>query len=768
MSTFPVGGVAREERSHLNPASAAQLAAKEVDKLSPDQAASGSETSRQTGGPVAGLPWVLIIAVLISYTALFLFTQGASDTSPTSFVLLGLALALVATRFIRFRIAHTSWAPWVLRIVGLGFVGSNFPHSDSGHPMLFDPGAVALFGMIWAIEATIQAWRVKPWGNPAGGSLILLSTLVFTAAATIGEDVASGGNIGNYVIYLTPAFLTFILLSFRALERRETIALPRSVAGVLRIDPQPVGLERRVTFLRACGIAGALLVGFLCWMPVHLYRSQINTWGNDVLQNHSVPEPTGLSTAPALGDMLNGDGSPTRVLRIDNYQGDPHMRGLSFETYTRGRWLPAEDSLHFRPVTSADLHSAARGPVARVHCYVEGLKEIVAPLNVAGIVPGADISVDRADDAGPVLRVNAVAAPYTYDLIQGTTDTSLGILRTPIDAASRAGAPSLPRDAAERAKCLDVPVDIDPKVRDLANKIWHDAGAPSTPEAKMDAVADYLMSHYTYSLTTHPGAGDRISHFLLSEKSAHCEYFASAGVMLLRILGVPSRYVTGYYAHESEGGSTIVRQRDSHAWTECWVDGTGWMTIDMTPGGGRPDKLYPPTSAMTRIWEWLADRITDAREYVARFTPVELSLGVAGIAGAFYGLRWLISRRRRRRPALVSPPTYDTRDEALRDMARLFEAFLATHGVPCPANTPWVEHLDALRIPQAPGDTLAGPRRPDNVNGIAVVDGRAKIDVIHALEFVRNYNTLRFRKSFDAEHAAGTRAILDQLIGEAN
>jgi len=730
---------------------------------------------------IVKIPAPLILAVLVSYFALYLYVQANSAAQETIIVLVILGIALIGSRLARFRMAHSSRAPWILRIVGILFFAGNFPQRD-GSPLLFNPAVVALLGMIWGIEAAIQAWRERPWGNPPGASLILLSSLTFVSASTVGDET-NVAVFGNYVAYLTPVFLLLIVLSFRALETSSIPGLPTHLASVLRIDKAPRRVGNSIALLRFMALLLAIGIGFACWWPVHMYRSQISTWGNQLLESHPAPETAGLSSAPALGDMFNADGSPTRVLRIDNYHGDPHMRGLCFDTYTKGRWLPAEDSVHFEPTTGAAMNDTARGDHATVHCYVSSLKEIVAPLNVAGIAPGAGTDVEAANAAGVVFRVNT-PAPYTYDLIEANGPYQ-GLLCPPLTPA-------------ERVKCLNVPPDIDPKVIDLAHKIWADAvtkaagssgnrtGLTGTPfrfgngpstslsQAKIAAVDHYILSHYTYALKSHPGAGDKVSNFLLHENAGHCEYFASAAVILLRALGVPSRYVTGYYAHESEGSSTVVRQRDSHAWTECWIDGVGWVTVDTTPGGGRPDQLYPSAAATTRIWEWLADRVTDAQTYLARFTPAQLSAGVAGLGIAFYGIRWLfLIAKRRRRAAAVKPVAYDNRAEALRDMAVVFDKYLADHNVPCPPNSPWQEHLELLRIPSAPNSSspvppglgARGPEPKANGTGLVnTVDASARVDVLLALDFVREYNALRFRKSFNAERAAETRALLDQLV----
>ena len=67
-------------------------------------------------------------------------------------------------------------------------------------------------------------------------------------------------------------------------------------------------------------------------------------------------------------------------------------------------------------------------------------------------------------------------------------------------------------------------------------------------------------------------------------RAGHCEYFASATALLLRSLGVPSRYVVGYAVVEWNANLAMytVRERHAHAWAEAWVNGR-WITVDTTP-----------------------------------------------------------------------------------------------------------------------------------------------------------------------------------------
>src|SRR5204862_73730 len=63
--------------------------------------------------------------------------------------------------------------------------------------------------------------------------------------------------------------------------------------------------------------------------------------------------------------------------------------------------------------------------------------------------------------------------------------------------------------------------------------------------------------------------------------------FASAAVLLLRLRGVPARYVTGFRGGEwnSVGDYVAVRDDRAHAWAEAFLPDRGWIRVDATPPG---------------------------------------------------------------------------------------------------------------------------------------------------------------------------------------
>ena len=118
--------------------------------------------------------------------------------------------------------------------------------------------------------------------------------------------------------------------------------------------------------------------------------------------------------------------------------------------------------------------------------------------------------------------------------------------------------------------------------------------APTIEELKhvknIDNTAEKIANHfsnnwyYTLNLNSKNGVPRTLSNFLTKEKEGHCEYFASSTVLILRSLGIPARYATGFVVKDySEAeGLYWLRQKHSHAWALYW-NGLNWVTIDSTP-----------------------------------------------------------------------------------------------------------------------------------------------------------------------------------------
>ncbi len=127
----------------------------------------------------------------------------------------------------------------------------------------------------------------------------------------------------------------------------------------------------------------------------------------------------------------------------------------------------------------------------------------------------------------------------------------------------------------------------DPRTARLATRV---AGAVDGAEGKALAIESFLSSEYSYSLAGGVGGSrDPVSWFLFESREGHCEFFASAMVVMLRHERVPARLVVGYHGGDAGvgGRQVVVRRSNAHAWVEAWV-GTdrGWVVFDPTPAEG--------------------------------------------------------------------------------------------------------------------------------------------------------------------------------------
>lgn len=105
-------------------------------------------------------------------------------------------------------------------------------------------------------------------------------------------------------------------------------------------------------------------------------------------------------------------------------------------------------------------------------------------------------------------------------------------------------------------------------------------------------VARYIQSAATYNLKYDRSLDyedDIVVSFLSTYKQGICQHYASAATLLFRALGIPARYTIGYVGQTKAGEWVEITAMNAHAWVEIYVDGFGWVQIEVTgsgPNGG--------------------------------------------------------------------------------------------------------------------------------------------------------------------------------------
>ena len=104
-------------------------------------------------------------------------------------------------------------------------------------------------------------------------------------------------------------------------------------------------------------------------------------------------------------------------------------------------------------------------------------------------------------------------------------------------------------------------------------------------------VEDYLTSgRYRYTTDVEPPGEDPLLQFLFTTHAGYCQHFAGAAALLLRLVGVPTRVVSGFATGKRTGENTYaVRDEDAHAWIEVYFPGFGWVPFNPTPAAAEAE-----------------------------------------------------------------------------------------------------------------------------------------------------------------------------------
>lgn len=109
-------------------------------------------------------------------------------------------------------------------------------------------------------------------------------------------------------------------------------------------------------------------------------------------------------------------------------------------------------------------------------------------------------------------------------------------------------------------------------------------------------VASYVRSCASYDLDTQPyPTEDYAVYFLQNAETGYCVHYATAAAVIYRALGIPARVTDGFLFRAQAGEVVDVLQANEHAWVEVYLDGLGWIPVEVTGSGGVTEP--PPQEA---------------------------------------------------------------------------------------------------------------------------------------------------------------------------
>jgi len=441
--------------------------------------------------------------------------------------------------------------------------------------------------------------------SPRGARQTLTLTFIQMVAAT-----ASTTEVGFsvwMVLYLL--VFTYTIAALHAAERDGRGA---------PLSPDAPARSLRAPLLRMTGLAAPVVIA--CGLGVFFLIPHYGTgYFREAARGTLRRNLTGFSDRIELGAIGSIKKSHATVMRVRPTEDGEEiflplrMRGIALDHYDgrswslgepRRRWVRPEEDGGFA-IAPGLSPAEADGPPplagrARTRHRTEPwlrLEVVLEPLDAHVLFTPPDVvrvSFSRSDGVeidrlGSVFTTGGSLHRFAYRTESLTSEGRWAM--TP---------GGIPPDGVQ--DYLQVP-PLDPRIGRIAEEVTRGI-APPLERAR--ALESHLRTSYAYSLDVNDAeVASPLVHFLIERKPGHCEYFATALAILLRLDGIPSRVVNGFNGGERSEltGQVILRQSDAHAWVEAWIPGHGWITFDPTPGETAGLSLWDLPGRLRRLME---------------------------------------------------------------------------------------------------------------------------------------------------------------------
>jgi transglutaminase-like putative cysteine protease len=239
--------------------------------------------------------------------------------------------------------------------------------------------------------------------------------------------------------------------------------------------------------------------------------------------------------------------------------------------------------------------AASRGAV--VHVPEDGGVSLTDDEVLALTPPGWAGLYVRRDDAARVLRVGAVPSSQLPDfavvrprerLQEGESYNVLGFVSDVSPAELRAARSSYP------SWILDSYLQLPSMPARVSRLAWDVAGKEATTYDRVKAIETYLREYpVDYTIDDTPPGQDTVDYFLFEARRGYFDYHASAMVVMLRHIGIPSRLAVGFVLDrqdfDMDSSMYTVQGRDAYSWVEVYFPDHGW--VEFNPSPDRPAEL---------------------------------------------------------------------------------------------------------------------------------------------------------------------------------
>ncbi|MCU0496077.1 MAG: transglutaminaseTgpA domain-containing protein [Anaerolineae bacterium] len=450
-----------------------------------------------------------------------------------------------------------------------------------------------------------------------------LGFITLYTSATLSRDV----SFGVFLLLFLALCLAFLWIAdtHDQLKRQPIVLPPVKVkrSGWLRRGAQFFALATvliALVFIFTPRFAGRPL-----FMPISL-QAPIRSQPSSQIINPAVPliqiQGTVIDTtqsseyyygfANTLDLSYRGGLSDTIMMYVSSPAWS-YWRGYAYDFYDGRTWRQTDPQL--TPLRSRGRGRFLLNPNAQGEQFVQTFYIAQDMPNVLWMASNAIevyfAATEIAQDSTGGVRLGE---PLRRDTIYSVVSTRVDHDPDALRSASRAYPDAI------RETYLQLPDTITQRTHDLAQSLTQDQ---SNDYDRVIAIRDHLLTQYPYDFFPPPQAPetDAVDQFLFVDQRGVCEHYVSAMIVMLRSIGIPSRFVVGYGSgdYNSFTGYYEVRANHAHAWIEVYFPDFGWVPFDPTPGWTGNPETGP-------VQRWVFSEL---------FAGVELpEISLAGIAEA--------------------------------------------------------------------------------------------------------------------------------------
>lgn len=448
-------------------------------------------------------------------------------------------------------------------------------------------------------------FEVKP------GETGLAITLLCLATSVIGYFLIKNNFRGLH--YVVNAFI-FVIIIFTNVEVDGILFVVWLFASValLLVDGKMSGADIYVRFAASIMMLVVLILVNTPGVERLAYetegtvklRSQIKTaiedmrYGSNILKEGRLKQEERRSSKAGTALILKG-----KKLR------PMYLRGFIGESYEAGQWTTAQPARYYRNQAlfywMEKKSFPAESQLATAYNVNTDRKKLLKESNTIDVT---NVGARRKYAYAPyeIVRLRAKTRSYPGSInpslgIRGQSRYSFQVADTGYwkwpEKTAELYARKQTRNKEEYYKTeshynsfvyssfLQVPDELRREIKDTVGEDRRTKEGHISYKQAIRFVNYVLYKKSLYSI--HAGKSEEgILNFIKTRKG-YDAHIASAATMLFRYYGIPARYVEGYVVSDEDirkarGEEVEVPKNNNHAWTEIYVDGLGFVPVEMS------------------------------------------------------------------------------------------------------------------------------------------------------------------------------------------